>query len=133
MTAAELLGELRRRGIEVIVRDGRLLLRDRSGALGPELRNRVARNHAGLLEILSARSHPCTVCGRFRFPAPTVCYWCRRRGAAAIPKFPAEFPAATPARPKARACPSCGGGLQPADPDGAACWSCRRLRTEGRV
>jgi hypothetical protein len=21
--------------------------------------------------------HPCTRCGRFVFPRPTVCYWCR--------------------------------------------------------
>lgn len=24
------------------------------------------------------RSHPCTACGRFAFPEPTLCYWCRR-------------------------------------------------------
>ena len=132
MSARDLLGTLRARGIEVAVRAGRLLLRDPRGELSPELRAGVARHHAELLEILSsARSHPCASCRRFAFSAPTICYWCRRRGIAAVPKIrPETLDAgdAAAARPKTRACPSCGGGLYYDDPDGAECWSCRRLR-----
>ena len=83
MTARDLLGELRGRGIEVAIRGGRLMLRDPRGELTADLRVCVARHHAGLVEVLTGRSYPCTACARFRFPAPdTVCYWCRRKGGA---------------------------------------------------
>lgn len=33
------------------------------------------RRKAGLL--YSTTSHPCVDCGRFAFPEPTTCFWCR--------------------------------------------------------
>lgn len=66
-------------------------------------------------------SHPCTACGRHRFPAPVVCYWCRT-GRPVLALNP------SPPKPPAPACSSCGGGLQAGEEDGALCWSCRHYR-----
>jgi hypothetical protein len=80
----------------------------------------------------------CACCGRFYFAEPAaLCFWCRPRkygdnrdrsapqdggGTTSVPSVPAF-----PEPPEKRACPSCGGGLGATDPDGGACWSCRRI------
>tara|TARA_R100000365_G_C2747934_1_gene78435 strand:+ start:3297 stop:6593 length:3297 start_codon:yes stop_codon:yes gene_type:complete len=54
LTAAELLSELRAKGIEVSPRDGKLRVNAPSGALTPSLRESITANKQALLDILSS-------------------------------------------------------------------------------
>ena len=57
--------------------DGDHLLVQASTPLTPELRTRILALKPALLEQL--RTYACTRCaGTTRFPAPTVCWWCRQ-------------------------------------------------------
>lgn len=92
MQPPSLLTLLRRLGVDVALVDGRLAVRDPRGALTDELRADIRRQRSALIGELLAEAVPprprlvspmgdtfaCTGCGRFRFPKPTTCYWCRR-------------------------------------------------------
>ena len=82
MTATELLVELRRLQVPILVLDGRL--RVRAGLLAPELRDEVRSHRDDLITLLTVPTHPCSSCGRFAFPRPTVCHWCRREGGGGV-------------------------------------------------
>lgn len=104
------------------------------GPLTDELRAAIRQHKPMILAILAesrrTRAFPCSCCGRFYFREPSVtCHWCR----AGTPEKPADAREATRYTPPTinRPCPSCGGGLQPNDPDGAECWSCKRLGVNG--
>jgi hypothetical protein len=75
LTATELLDELRRRGTTVLVVDDRV--RVSSDTLDDELREGIRTHREELVRLLQAPTHPCSTCGRFSFPRPTVCRWCR--------------------------------------------------------
>lgn len=76
MTAGELLRSLATEGVHVrVIGDGELRVRARRGVV-TEARRELLREHKReLVELLT--THPCTNCGRFAFPVPTRCYWCR--------------------------------------------------------
>lgn len=83
--AADLLAELRQRGIELVARGDRLRYRPRA-AVTPDLAERLRAHKGALLTILAASSDPggatpaVSSC-RARVPSPPVqgpCYRCRR-------------------------------------------------------
>lgn len=74
-TAHDLRTELLRLGV-VLYRSGtRLRASAPAGVITPELRTVIADWKDELLALVTP--HPCTGCGKFAFPAPTRCYWCR--------------------------------------------------------
>jgi len=88
MTAAHVLAEMRRAGVVLIADGDKLRLRAPAAVLTPELRELARTHKTELLGVLSGpvgataapvHTAPCSVCGRFRFNAPTVCFWCRQQ------------------------------------------------------
>lgn len=85
MTALEILTELRRRGARYLAIDDRIRVQYGPEGITDTLRDEIRAQKAEILTLLNTPTHGCTSCGRFAFPAPTTCYWCRRaeaRGAA---------------------------------------------------
>lgn len=138
MSAVAVLGRLHGAGVEVVYEaPGNIRLR---GPLTPELVNLARAAKPELLALVRPGAQPtaCACCGRFFLAEPTtVCFWCRspnhprnsRRSAEQGDEAgtSATFETATPGPGFSRACASCGGGLQPEDPDGATCWTCRSV------
>ena len=77
MTAVELVRDLARRGVVLRVDGAVLRARGPAGAVTAELREAIAARRSEVLALLT--SHPCVDCGRFAYPAPTRCYWCRQK------------------------------------------------------
>jgi hypothetical protein len=76
VTGAEIVGRFAAAGL-LLRRDGDgIVCRGPAGALTPELRALVSSNRDDVLAALT--TYPCSSCGRFAFPRPTVCYSCRR-------------------------------------------------------
>ena len=75
-TAADLLRELRERGIHVRVDAPDLLIR---GRIDEELARRIREAKPDLVRYLQGglTSYPCDTCGRFAFQTSSTCYWCR--------------------------------------------------------
>lgn len=73
---ADLLHELRTRGIQVRVDAPDLLIK---GRVDEDLALRIRQAKPELVRYLQDRttSYPCDRCGRFAFPTSTTCYWCR--------------------------------------------------------
>jgi hypothetical protein len=78
MSARELLTDLQARGIGLRVRNGQLEVSDPGSSLTPDLRSAAVAHRSALVALLQAPAHPCSDCGRFAFPQPTVCHWCRK-------------------------------------------------------
>ena len=74
-SALALLRELRDLGVEVRADPPEILVR---GPVDEQLRLRLRAEKAELLRHLEdAATYRCDLCGRFTFPEPTTCYWCR--------------------------------------------------------
>lgn len=73
-----LLRELAARGITITCLADRLRVMSPQGAFTDEYRELVTSMKAEIIEAL--RTHPCSDCGRYAFPEPTRCFWCRRFG-----------------------------------------------------
>lgn len=78
MSALDVLTELHRRGCRVLAIGERLKVWPGTEPLTDELRQAIRETKPALLDLLRTPSHPCSHCGRFLFPKPTVCFWCRR-------------------------------------------------------
>lgn len=114
-----------------------------SGPLTHDLVELARGSKSDLLALVRPRVQvqPCACCGRFFFAEPaTMCFWCRpgkhgdkrdkspaceHGGGTSVPSVP-TFPGAA----EKRTCPSCGGGLDPTDPAGEPCFTCRGVGEE---
>ena len=77
MRAADVLRLAGERGIRLQPDGDRLRYHTPPGALTDDLLADFKRCKPELIALLEdTRSHPCSLCGRFAFSAPTVCYWC---------------------------------------------------------
>ena len=82
MTALEILTELHRRGSRVLAIGDRLRVRPGPEALTDELRAAIREHKLAIIALMETPAHSCLHCGRFAYPKPTVCYWCRKAGQA---------------------------------------------------
>lgn len=82
MTALEILTELHRRGARVLAIGDRLRVRPGPEGLTDELRAAIREHKLEVIALLETPTHTCGCCGRFAYPKPTVCYWCRKAGQA---------------------------------------------------
>lgn len=79
LSLLDLVERLAEVNVRLRLEAGELRARAPKGALGPELVAAIATHRPSLLALLAPRAtYPCTACGRFAFPAPATCYWCRR-------------------------------------------------------
>ena len=83
VTARALLEQCRLSGLLVRLDGDELRLRSSKGPPPSDLLNALRKNKPALVAYLrdarTAHVHPCTACGNFFFPEPTVlCYGCRR-------------------------------------------------------
>jgi TubC N-terminal docking domain len=74
MTALELLRELERRGIRVVVRGDRLSLRGLETMLTQELTERLRQDKPAIVEA-ARRCPSCLECGAAIVPAEPECWW----------------------------------------------------------
>jgi hypothetical protein len=141
VSAAAVLRRLHDAGVEVAYEaPDNIRLR---GPLTADLVELAREAKADLLTMVRPKVEPtsCTCCGRFFFPEPArMCFWCRSRTSIdTIDTNPTEAApggssvnsvnVCSEPRPK-RECPGCGGGMQPADPDGE-CFTCRHVAGGG--
>jgi len=76
--AARLVAEWRARGLYLERRGPDRLRIGPPDLLDDRVLDRAREAKPALLQILrERRSWPCARCGRFHFPLPTVCYWCK--------------------------------------------------------
>ncbi len=78
MTVIELVAALGRAEVPIRERGGQLEVKDREGRFTPELRAAVRASRGELLALLTRRGVQCSRCGKYSFPEPTICFWCRR-------------------------------------------------------
>lgn len=139
MSAAAVLRRLHDAGVEVRFEAAPDQIR-LSGPLTGELVELARTVKPDLLALIRPRVqvHPCACCGRFFLSEPAaVCFWCRTpKHGDKRDKSPPTLPEDTTSVPSVpafrgareiRACPSCGGGLDPTDPEGEVCYTCRRV------
>jgi hypothetical protein len=79
MSALATLSELHRRGARVLASGDTLRVRPGPEGLTDDLRDAIRANKAEIIALLETPVHSCSRCGRFAFPKPTTCYWCRQR------------------------------------------------------
>jgi hypothetical protein len=142
VTAAAVLRRLHDEGVEVLF-DPPDNIRLR-GPLTFDLVELAREAKPDLLALVrpTVQATSCSCCGRFYFAEPSrVCFWCQTRTSIdKSDKSPAEgVESGTsvnsvnvyPEPRTKRECPGCGGGMQPTDPDGAECFSCRHVAGGG--
>lgn len=142
MSAATVLRRLHDAGVEVVYEEpDNIRLR---GPLTADLVELARDAKADLLMLVrpAVQAAPCSCCGRFFFHEPArMCFWCSSvTSIDRIDRNPPETGEggssvnsvnAYPRLREKRACPGCGGGLQPTDPDGAECFTCRHVTGGG--
>ena len=82
MKALDLLAELRKSGAVLLSSAGNLRVRPGPAGLSDELRSAIRTHKAEVIALLETPTHSCERCGRFAYPKPTVCHWCRKTVAA---------------------------------------------------
>ena len=75
MTAREVIETLNSKGCSIRKAGDELRVRAPKGILTPDMIDTLKVRKQEIIRLLT--SHPCTVCGRFAFPEPTTCYFCR--------------------------------------------------------
>ena len=82
MNALNLLANLRKSGAVLLVSGASLRVHPGPGGLTDELRSAIRTHKPELIALLETQARSCEHCGRFVYAKPTVCYWCRKAGAA---------------------------------------------------
>ena len=82
MDALALLAELRRQKVALLASGTSLRVRPGPDGLTDEIRAEIRAHKFELIALLETPTPSCERCGRFAFPSPTTCHWCRKsRGA----------------------------------------------------
>ncbi len=81
MSALDLLVQLRKSGAMLLASGTSLKVRPGPGGLTDDLREAIRAHKPELIALLETPSHGCERCGRFAYPKPTLCYWCRKSAA----------------------------------------------------
>jgi hypothetical protein len=82
MNALSILAELRKNGATLLASGTSLRVRPGPGGLTEQLREAIRANKPQLIALLETPTHSCERCGRFAYPKPTTCHWCRKAAAA---------------------------------------------------
>ena len=80
--AARLMAEWRARGVYIVSRGPDRIRIGPEELLDDEMIESARTAKPALLRILTApkETWACSSCGKFRFPLPTICFWCRCDG-----------------------------------------------------